>query len=167
MLAVLVLLGAVTPVMAMPMPETFADGWYDGYNNWVYYGKNREQQRADDDSSHSDLYYQGFDTGLKYAREHVKVIIVQGHVLTDLNATAYITGWRDGQATRMDGLPRGPVIGSPFDYDKGFYAGFDAPQDTLPPGVDGYQTSLHYNYPRLNVPSPEVYECKYCEKLGP
>jgi hypothetical protein len=21
--------------MAMPMPETFADGWYDAYNNWV------------------------------------------------------------------------------------------------------------------------------------
>ncbi len=79
--AVLVLLAVVPSVMAMPMPETFADGWYDAYNNWV-----RSGAKPDDDSSHSELYYNGFNTGWKYAREHVKVIVEQGHVLTDMKA---------------------------------------------------------------------------------
>jgi hypothetical protein len=71
----------------------------------------------------------------KYATEHVKVIVEHGHVLTDMKAAAYIIAWRDGKATREQGLPRMAPNTLFQEYDKGFYAGYDAPQDTLPPGV--------------------------------
>ncbi|MGA9842840.1 MAG: hypothetical protein WBQ25_11035 [Nitrososphaeraceae archaeon] len=42
----------------------------------------RSGKKPFDDSSHSDLYYKGFETVWKYATEHVKVIVEHGHVVS-------------------------------------------------------------------------------------
>ena len=43
------------------------------------------------------------------AQEHVMVKVVQGHVLTQVNATTRINDWFDGQSARLwgDAIPTG------------------------------------------------------------
>jgi hypothetical protein len=79
---VVLLIGAlnIPNVMASDVGDQrdFIYGWRDAYNNWAHLAK-----YPDDEDSHNDWYWQGVDAGWKYAREHVKVLITQGHILSD------------------------------------------------------------------------------------
>lgn len=91
----------------------------------------------DDDESHLPIYWKGVDAGMKYAKEHVMVRVVQGHVLTDIDAAGYILGWLDGQNSHSCGEPLVTMPHPLFGYDKGFSDGYSAPPETLPRNVTG------------------------------
>jgi hypothetical protein len=105
----------------------FIYGWRDAYNNWAHLAK-----YPDDEDSHNDWYWQGVDAGWKYARAHVKVVIIQGHILSDENASAYMDGWFSGQYAHWRGFGRNAPDSIFAQYDQGFYDGYDAPYPTLP-----------------------------------
>jgi hypothetical protein len=129
-LSILVLLGVIVPTaMASDVGDErdFIYGWRDAFTNWSFLAK-----YPNDDESHDDWYWQGVDAGWKYATHHVKVMVVQGHILTDLNATAYLDGWFDGQYAHSQGQPRIPEDNIFYEHEQGFYDGYDAPRPTLP-----------------------------------
>ena len=55
------------------------------------------------------------------------VAVVQGHVLTDYNATKYIVDWFDGQLSQTNGEALSKSASS------GVTDGYKAPYGTLPP----------------------------------
>jgi hypothetical protein len=75
------------------------------------------------------MSWKGVDAGTKYAQEHVMVKLVQGHVLTDYNATTGITDWFDGENERL----WGGVM--PKSFSQSFADGYNATYGTLPPVV--------------------------------
>ena len=82
--AILVLVLIMGPIIPSVMASDVGDqrdfiyGWRDAYYNWSHFAK-----YPNDEDGHDAWYWQGVDAGWKYAREHVKVMVVQGHVLTE------------------------------------------------------------------------------------
>ena len=79
-------------------------GWRDGYWNWAFSAQKPDAfSWPNDDEGHPPNYWKGADAGMQYAKEHVMMKVVNGHVLTEYNATTHITDWFDGQSARIWG----------------------------------------------------------------
>lgn len=130
MIATLILLPVVLQSVSAQNHDTYFYGWGDGFRNWVFYAK-----RADDDEGHLQAYWDGVDAGMKYAQHHVTVRVINGHVLSDYKAVEYIDGWLDGQLSHLRGESSANLTQPLYGYLKGFYDGYNAPPQTLPPHV--------------------------------
>ena len=67
---------------------------------------------------------------MKYAKEHVMVKVIRGHVLTELNATTHISDWFDGQSAHIQGRPLSKMYAT-----NPYIAGYNATSGTTPPEI--------------------------------
>jgi len=58
------------------------------------------------------------------------VRVINGHVLTELNATTHINDWFDGQTAHLQGRPLSKMYST-----NAFIAGYNATYGTLPPEI--------------------------------
>ena len=80
------------------------------------------------------MYYKGFDAGWKYAREHVKLTMDHGRVITNLKDIDYTDGWLDGRAHRVFNITQVIIRENhTINYIKGFSTGYHAVDGALPP----------------------------------
>jgi hypothetical protein len=106
-------------------------GWRDGYYMWVFSAQTHDNYSwPNDDETHPYNYWQGADAAVKYAKEHVMVKVIRGHVLTELNATEDITDYFDGQNQQIwNGTITKP-------YSTAFMTGYNTTYGILPLEVD-------------------------------
>jgi GH35 family endo-1,4-beta-xylanase len=83
-----------------------------------------------DDETHPPNYWKGADAGVKYAKEHVMVKVIKGHVLTEYNATTHISDWFDGQNAHIQGRPLSKMYAT-----NAYIAGYNATYRTMPPDI--------------------------------
>jgi hypothetical protein len=70
-------------------------------------------------------------------RKFMSWLEMHGHVLSDYTAAEYVIGWLEGQLSHIRGESLVNMTQPVYGYQKGFYDGYNAPLQTLPPGVTG------------------------------
>jgi hypothetical protein len=128
---VICLLIGAQSVYAEQFGHQYYWGWRDGYYMWAFSAQTHDNfSWPNDDEGHPPNYWKGADAGIKYAKEHVMVKVIRGHVLTELNATTHITDWFDGQDQRI----WNGTITKPYSLE--FMTGYNTTYGTLPPEID-------------------------------
>jgi hypothetical protein len=133
-IAIVILMIGAQAVYAEQFGHQYYWGWRDGYYMWAFSAQTHDNfSWPNDDEGHPPNYWKGADAGREYAKEHVMVKVINGHVLTQVNQTTRINDWFDGQSARIwgDAIPTGKSYPN-----SEFVAGYDTAYGTLPHEVD-------------------------------